>query len=413
MNHDPDRLDLLDTYEAPEPPGDLGDRFVARFSRLAPVRRRARWPYVAGGLALAAAAAIAIVALRSAPRTYAGTWSATARSTEKLGERGVAVVEPGGSITWDVAASVAHVRQDRGDVFYRVERATDVFEVATAQAVVRVRGTCFRVVLDAYGTTVAVYEGTVELANARGQILVTAGERAFATNGVPPRMMSGVALIAPPLATASATELLARDRAQRERIAVLEQQVATTARTAETMNSKRPRPIDLNHDQLADLAKQCMVPHEMMPTAGSTVMDEILEQGAHTVGLTAEERAAVARLIERLQPAYQEGLQRLYTELTGESGAALDPVALITELVSKSPAADTSIAFQKIAAERVAGAIRTTTDARSSVIERYLRFAMASADAFETQLAGEIGSDRARAFRRTWGMVNLAPRCPD
>lgn len=408
---DDDRLDpaLLATYEVPEPAVDLADRLMARLS---PVSRRARWPYAVAGLVAAAAILIVVIHGQSRPTKSTGASTATARTTEKLGDRGVAVVEAGGAITWEIVANAVRVRQDRGDVFYRVERAAETFEVTTAQAVVRVRGTCFRVVLDPYGTTVTVDEGTVEIGNARGQIIVTAGERASATNDAPPRMLSVATLVTPPIAAATQAELLVRDRAQRERIAELEAQVAGAARTAEAIAQRARRPFDMNHDELVKLAEHCLVPHDIEPIAGSTVMDTILERGAQKVGLTEEERAAVARVIERTQPAYQTGLQRLYTELTGETGAALDPTTLITEISQKSPNAETAVAYQRIAAERVAGKVRPTADGKSSVIERYVRFAIASSDAFETQLASEIGSDRARAFRRTWGMLTLAPGCP-
>ncbi len=423
---DDDRLDpqLLGAYDVPEPASDLTDRFMERQRggqpagiavEVAPSRKR--WAYVAGGAVLAAAVVTLLLLLRHTPLVEQadGHWSATSRTTEKIGERGVAVVEAGGSIAWQLADRSARVRQDRGDVFYRVERSDDPFEVTTAHAVVRARGTCFRIVLETYGTTVTVYEGTVEIANAHGQILVTAGEQALATTDAPPRMLSGPTLVAPPVVAASPVELLARDRAQRERIVALEAQVATLARTNETIGTAvaSRRPWELSRLELSNLAERCMAPHDIQPFAGSTVIDGILENGEQSLSFTADERAAVVRVIERTQPAYQEGLRKLYAELTGESGAALDPMALILEITSKSPAADTSVAFKRVATERLAGVVRPTADAKSSVVERYVRFSIASANAFESQLAGEIGNDRARAFRRTWGMVNLAPGCPD
>jgi len=197
-------------------------------------------------------------------------------------------------ITWELAAGEAHVRQDRAEVFYRVEHAADVFEVATSHAVVRVRGTCFRIVLDAYGTTVTVDEGTVEIAN-----------------DAPPRMLSGASLAAPSVGAATQAALLARDRALRERIVTLEAQVAGVARATEAINQRSLRWFDLNPDELATLAKRCLVPLDIEPIAGSTIMDTVLEKGAQTVGLTEEERVVVTRLIERTQPAYLDGLQQI------------------------------------------------------------------------------------------------------
>lgn len=412
-DHEPLDPDLLATYEVPPPSPDLTDRFVGR---LGVPERPSRWRYVASGAALAAAAAVIALAIGTRPgdATSTGAANPTARSTEHLGTRGVAVVEAGAAIRWDVTEHAAHVRQDRGEVFYRVERATDVFEVAAGQAVVRVRGTCFRVVIDSLGTTVTVDEGKVELANARGQIIVAAGERALAGDGAP-RLVSGPTLAAPPVAGASPAELLARDRAQRERIAQLEARIETEQHAVEAIGPVEQvrRVFDMNHDELVELANHCMVPHDIEPIAGSTLMDSILDRGARIVKLTDEEHAAIDRLVEQTQPAFVEQLRKFYSELTGEPGTALDPMALILEITSKTAGADTSAAFKRISAERVAGAVQATADPKSSVIERYVRFAIQSADAFEAQLAAQIGRDRARAFRRTWAMVNLAPGCPD
>jgi hypothetical protein len=225
-------------------------------------------------------------------------------------------------------------------------------------------------------------------------------------------MISGATLSAPPIASATMNELLARDRSQRERIAALEAQVGSAARTADAMTAHHTHPVDFTHEELAELAKRCMVPHDIQPFAGSTVMDGVIATGEKDASFTDEDRAALGRVIEKTQPAYQQGLQKFYTELTGETGAALDPLTLVSEIAQKSPAADTSIALQRISAERAAGAVVPTADPKTPVIERYVRFMIASADAFEAQLAAEIGRDRAREFRRTWGGVNLAPGCP-
>lgn len=412
---DDDRLDpaLLAAYEVPDPSPGLADRFVARLAPVAVPRRR--YAAAAAVLVVAAAAIVALVVRGVVPIAASGSASPTARTTEKLGERGVAVVEPGGSLGWEVtAAGAAHVHQDRGDVFYRIERGSEPFEVATAQGVVRVRGTCFRVVLEEAGTTVTVYEGSVELASARGQIVLAAGDRGLAATGQPPKLISGPTLAAPPIASATLAELLLRDRAQRERIATLEAQIGSSARTTDAISAIHHRSVaDMTHDQAVELAQRCMVPHDIEPIAGSTVMDSIIERGAKDVSLTDAEHAALDRVIEKTQPAYEEGLRKLYQELTGEAGASLDPMTLVMEITQKSPAAETALAFQRVSAERVAGAVAPSSDPKTPVIERYVRFMIASADAFETQLAAEIGHERAREFRRTWGGVNLAPKCPD
>jgi FecR-like protein len=409
---DDDRLDraVLDTYEVPEPSTDLGDRFLARLAAPAPRRGRTQWIAAAGTL-VAVAAVIALVAFRTTPedQSASGARRATARTTEALGRRGVAVLEAGGALAWEIAGDgTAALHQDRGDVFYRVEPGGP-FVVTTPAAEVSVHGTCFRVELEPSGVVVTVYEGKVALANARGRIELLAGEHGIATTDAAPR-----ALAVPTLATVpqpSVAELLARDRAQRDRIAELEARLARTGPEAIGAVQDGKRPFEMTQAELAELATTCKVPLDVPPSAGSTLMDQIIAEGARKAGLTDADRAAVARVVEAFQPAYQNELEQLYREITGEQTAPLDPLTLILEITQKTPAAELPVAYQRVSAER-AGLRAAPTAGNAPVIDRYLRFAIAASDNFERQLAAEIGADRAHAFRRTWAMVNLDPGCP-
>ena len=412
MMADGDRLDpaILDRYEVPAPAPDLADRFMARLAR-EPARRARRTLVIAGAAALAAAATLIVVLAWPAAAPAAGTVAATERTTVRLATRGVAVAEPGARLAWQVAAhGAARVHQDGGEVFYRVDRGA-AFVVTTPIGDVSVRGTCFRVELEPTLVVVTVYEGAVEVTTSLGRIALTAGERAIATRDAPPRT-APTPVAAAPAAGDAPSELTLRDRVQRERIAQLEAELARTRSGPTALSGVMParRPFDMAPGELAELAAQCRFPFDVPPTAGSTLMDNIIADGMRTAGLSDAEQSAVRRVIDAYQPAYQQELQQLYRELTGEDGA-LDPTTLVMEIEQKSPEKEVAAAYRRLSAER-AGLPAPRADATPTVIERYLRFAIRSADAFERQLAAEVGASRARAFRRTWGMVDFAPACP-
>lgn len=407
--------DALAAFAVPSPAAELGDRFAVALAAQRARRRRRVLAIAGGGVAFAAAAAIVATLGFSAPRAGAeGTLAPSARTTARLGVRGVAVVEAGGRLDWKVAGSGdAAIEQDAGDVFYRVEHGGP-FVVSTPAGDVRVTGTCFRVEVEPDAiAVVTVYEGAVEVRNAHGALAVAAGERAITAAQAAPRVAPPPTLAAAP---ADAGELAIRDRQQRERIAALEAQLART--TVDRTNpiamgdvGDAPRPIEMSAGELTALAAQCRFPFDVPPIAGSTMMDEILDRGEDIAKLTDVERAAVRRTIDALQPAYQTELAALYRELTGVD-ADLDPATLVIEIEQKSPQAELAAAYQQLAAERAGQRPVRPVTATTSVIERYLRTAVAAADNFERSLAASVGAERARAFRRTWGMIDFAPGCP-
>jgi ferric-dicitrate binding protein FerR (iron transport regulator) len=143
-----------DDWEAQEPPADFADRVMARIegeslARPAPTlegrrRPRALRAGIAGGLALAAAIALAVGwhgrGAVGGDFTSHGDAVAAEREEVHLGARGIAVLERGAHVAW----SGDEVTQSGGDVFYRVERG-GTFRVHTPSGDVQVLGTCFRV----------------------------------------------------------------------------------------------------------------------------------------------------------------------------------------------------------------------------------------------------------------------------
>lgn len=204
MSDDDEKLDL-GAWEPQRPPADFADRVMTRIEAepttnvvpLAP--RRRRWPFVTGGLALAAAVLVGIGFTTSAPST--GELITKERVEVRIGKRGLAVLEPGAKVQWNGDDVV----QSQGDVFYRVEPGAR-FTVHTPGGDVEVRGTCFSIkvremnkrdfkvaatstVLSALAF-VAVYEGKVAVSHAGERVELGAGQTAQSGNGTV-RLTSG------------------------------------------------------------------------------------------------------------------------------------------------------------------------------------------------------------------------------
>jgi RNA polymerase sigma-70 factor (ECF subfamily) len=180
-------LAALATWTAPAPPPGFADRLLAG-PRPAPAppgaapatmqahrapglaQRRGRllpWSIVAA----AALLALFLVQLRSPPassRHEAGSATPMERRSIRLGQRGVAVLEPGSSLSWAIEPGRARVTQRAGDVFYRTEPGGTI-DVETPHGTIRATAACFRIDL-APGTSIAasaivtVHEGTASLA---------------------------------------------------------------------------------------------------------------------------------------------------------------------------------------------------------------------------------------------------------
>lgn len=186
-----DERRALELWPTLAPPVGFAERVLARART---EQRGRRWAW-------AAAAAVTIVAAagllgRLAPGIPdRGFLFARERTTLALGQRAVAVAEPGAVLQWDVPSKgIARVQQESGEVFFRVD-AGDELRVTTPVGDVRVLGTCFRVevvpmkgimmgaVAGAAASAMAlvtVYEGrvTVGAKHSERGLEVTAGEAA-------------------------------------------------------------------------------------------------------------------------------------------------------------------------------------------------------------------------------------------
>jgi hypothetical protein len=170
-----------EAWEPEEPSPGFSERVTAAAMGEPRAARRAMAQRVLGAVVLAgtlAAAAALTVRIRHAHAH--GYVVADARTAARVGTSATAVLEPGARIAWNGS----DVRQDEGDVFWRVDPTGGPFVVHTPAGEVTVKGTCFRVrVLAGVGVTavaiaVFVYEGKVGVSHAGTEVDLAAGESA-------------------------------------------------------------------------------------------------------------------------------------------------------------------------------------------------------------------------------------------
>jgi ferric-dicitrate binding protein FerR (iron transport regulator) len=445
MTDQDDRIDreLLDAWEVPEPPADLADRVLVALSKKQPEARPRRWPWLAGVGVAALASAAALVLLLRGGREATGATVADQRETLRLGDRGLAVAEPGATLSWTVATDgAARVEQAAGDVFYRVERG-EPFVVSTPAGDVTVLGTCFRVEVSPMRTNkqtmtgvaigaaasaiivVSVYEGKVLLANERGRVELAAGDKAMARGDSAPLALAdqpAPAELTAPAAGATREDLLRRDEDHRAELSILRDRVKrleaekVAGLGAGGWRERGETFVDPTKEELLDYAKECRIAFD---TPGITLEPfELDDREAAELALGASERGQLERRLNNLHGRILEELRALYVEVTGDrSGAeSLSPTALAEEITSKSPREETQLILQKISHER-AGLLQPPASLQgTSAAERYYRLMTRVGDDFERELGAVIGPERAHALRKKedgWGHKHgMSHGCP-
>jgi hypothetical protein len=219
-----DKAELEGAWPAQEPPRGFAERVLARSADAAeveaPTRARRPWRRFGVRLGVAVTLAASVVLWRAAPRDVRGEIRAEERVEARVGRNARAVLEAGAHL----AFSGERVRQDRGDVFYRVEPSAR-FVVETTVGEVEVLGTCFRVLIEepedidvskkqllgmsagaALGAVavVVVYEGRVQLSQAGEVVAIGAGEVGQLDERGAQRLEAGAAAL-------EAAQLRARD----------------------------------------------------------------------------------------------------------------------------------------------------------------------------------------------------------
>ncbi|MBZ0236489.1 MAG: hypothetical protein K8M05_29450, partial [Deltaproteobacteria bacterium] len=381
-----------------------------------------------------------------------------AREAVELGGRGVAVAEPGAAFGWRKDGAALTVRQEAGDVFYRVDptrRASSApFVVTTPAGEIRVTGTCFRVevipmkpsrasVLSAAAgaaiataAVVTVYEGKVLVASPSGQAEVKAGEKVTLDGAPPvPSTVAGptvaVADLVPaePAPTITREELLVRDQAQREQIAALTGRLkeleGAIAAGGGAVRRKGPGGpggdedwLNPSKEDLLALARQCGVKVDIPPVMRGEQGMRIGPETAEELGLTAGEAATVNQTFADLTKSWEKRVRAWYVDATGDQQGAdqLSAQSMAQELEDKALPGEQETLRKRISQER-AGLVPPPADtSRLSAFERYFRAWVGLGDEAERLLAEKIGPERAHKIRARdggWPMRMSMSGCGD
>jgi hypothetical protein len=429
----------LDAWSALVPPADFADRVLAARAPVAPTRSP-RTRRLAGIATLGVAAAAALVALWPTSRAASGVLSASQRTTERLGDRGLAVAEPASELTWQIdAGGAADIVQRAGNVFYRVERG-GAFVVHTPAGDVRVTGTCFRIEVDTMNTNqklviaglagaalattvlVTVYEGRVTTETASARTELAAGTRATlrpdGTTVVADTGAGAVASAAGQIDDARATreQLLERTRQQEAQLAQLRARLAqATSANASAEPGSVSEPgrawYDPSPEKLAAWAAECRIRAD----EPSLEDFEPIGEGDTRRDLEPGERDGYNAALTEMATQWKDLVRALYVETTGDTTDAemLSIGAMRREIEDKSPPDERARVLQRIARERAGLAAPPTDLARTTTIERLVRAHTQLGDQSEAALARRIGAARAHVIRgEGWSSRSESAGCP-
>lgn len=433
------------------PPPDFAERVLAQadgaekglFSRPA---LRVGLPALT---AIAAAAALVLL-----PRsTVEGSRQPTTRETIVLGDRGVAVAEPGSALSWKITSKgEAEIAQASGDVFYRVEPGAR-FTVQTSEGDVEVAGTCFRVeeatmkamkagAVGAIGgaavaalVTVTVYEGQVN-ATSKGAgpgISIGAGERGKMQRGAPVVLEAGpsgattAALLPLDLPSPSSEpkgseapaaglskealyqqhlQLTAEAEALRKKVKELEEKVGD--------RTKSEKSYDISPEELKEMAARCELRWDSSPFGNQAM--KLQDKDVETLHLSAEERELVDRLFREDRDRLAKSIASIYGDATGDPNTgSLATSAMFQEIMDKAEKGEEARVHQLLSRER-AGLVPPQTTPPKSPLERLTRLMTSAGDDLESRIAKELGASTAHALRdlhNGWGSVmRTRTECP-
>jgi hypothetical protein len=421
----------LDAWAEILPPGDFVDRVLAARAASAPPQpqsppRPRRGSRVVVGIALAgAAAALAAIVLWPSHRAASGLLVASQRTTQRLGDRGIAVAEPAADVAWRVDdRGAAEIVQRAGDVFYRVERG-EPFVVHTPAGDVRVTGTCFRIevipmsqnhkllLAGVAGAAIAatvlvtVYEGHVIAETRSARTELPAGSRAMLSPSgdaaaVAPGTPGPATTVVLDDAHATREQLLARTRQQEVQLAALRTRLAQLEDVPVTRSAlEAAEPGRLWHDpspeKLAGWVAEC---HVRIDEPAIDRFSPLTEPDT-TRGVTAAELDGYnAALTEQTKP-WKDLVRRLYLETTSDvAGAdALSSESMRREIEDKSPPGELARVLQLLSRERAGLSEAPGNLSKTSPLERLLRAYAQLGDDTEAALARHLGPDRAHAIR--------------
>ncbi|MFO0675033.1 MAG: FecR domain-containing protein [Polyangiaceae bacterium] len=392
--------------ERPAPGPDEGRRSAER-------RRRA-WVGigVAAGFTLAFGSLAAFRAGRLSS-SAGGEYASVTREEVRMDGRATLVMEPGAHVAW----SGDDVLQDRGDVFYRVERGSK-FKVHTPRGDVEVLGTCFRVKVR-NSAFVGVYEGKVSVSRAStvrvlgpGEALVVGPEGTFETDTVDAlerRFESDSRTAESALADAN-KNLVENVRAYKDRLGKMESERAALekdlraaedrlrAASGDASSRASLDPFDLRPEDWAELAREGAVKFKIpcVRLEGWTPAQDLVDK----YRLNPEDVKAIHAAYVRSSARVWADVKPLCAKIVGSPEVAeiVGPEACGNVILTHARKTDENAAIE---AQRVVGEIRagmrpppSATDTMSPK-ERYLLVMTGEMKSFEDDLAKTFGVDEA------------------
>jgi hypothetical protein len=383
-------------WDVDEPSPDFASRVVAEAMRS---KRRSPRGYVIAGVIVAAAAVAAVVAWPRAHARAHGDFTASARTELAIGDRAVAVLEPGAHVSWDGD----RVEQAGGDVFYRVERGA-TFTVKTPSAEAQVLGTCFRISIEqenemkrrdigsgAIGAVVGVavvigvYEGKVRVSHADQAVTVHAGESATADrNGVRP---TAIAKTAPTTANTGS----ARGEAEvRARLADLEKEKALLeSELTAAYDAVGKSNFDLSPQDWAQLAERGELKYQYpcFQNGGFRPNAETLSK----LGLPPEAADTIQKAYDNSNKRFASSMRPICAELA-KKGEEVDMGDCIGKLFQAIYTKDPHATFRTVA--EIRSGKGTEADATTPEMKMLLVFTGGMAP-FEAELAKSFGAEEA------------------
>lgn len=432
----------LDAWKPLAPPPGFADRVLAARTHVAEPRSRRIWPFVAAGLA-AAAAAVTVIALRHPSRAASGELvDAQTRTTRALGDRAVAVAEPSATLSWRIDDDGdAVIEQRAGDVFYRVDRGGP-FVVHTPAGDVRVTGTCFRIEVKpmnrqlllsatvgaalATGVVVTVYEGHV-IADSKkgGHTELVAGNRATLAPDGTTTLASATPTAGPQRTTslafdektATREQLIAHANVQQTELTKLRARVTELERITGRHHDNGAEDgrlwYDPSPERLQAWAQEC---HVRSDEPGFDKWQPSQSLGKNDRGLEPGELSQYNAALTEVQQQWKQLVRALYIEATGDTGGAdtLSLDAMRGEIEEKGSSDEHNYVLQRIAQERAGLAPPPADLSKTSPFERLFRAYVKLGDQAEQALAKRIGPERAKAIRGDgWGSRSDWSGCPD
>jgi hypothetical protein len=387
-------------WEVDEPAPEFAGRVVSaalRDTRPRPLRR-----YVIGAALAAIAATTLFVLWRRGNAPTHGDVTAVERMEVSIGDRAVAVLEPGAHLRWQGD----RVEQASGDVFYRVERGA-TFTVITPTADARVLGTCFRISIQqetdmkrrdiaagALGAVAAavvvigVYEGVVRVSHAEQAVTLRAGESATADR-------TGVragTIAAKPVEVASGS---ARSETElRARLAELEKEKALLdSELTAAYDAVGKDPYDLSADDWAKLAEKgefkyqypCFQKGGFRPT----------ETQLQKLGLPADAADTIQKAYASSNQRFFDGMKPICTELIGKPTTDSEMSGCIQKLfetIYRGGPSSSKPVFKQVAEIRAGK--RDPSEANTPEMKMLLVFS-GGMGPFEADLAKAFGAEEA------------------